>query len=360
MISVIVPVYGVEKYLHRCIESILCQTYSNFELILVDDGSPDNCPKICDEYARKDSRIKVIHKKNGGQSSARNAGLDICRGEYIYFCDSDDWIESNLLERALKKIKDEKADMVRFQCFTHFEDTSYQSAFLLDRDSVQFETDSERLDFMCNSFLNYQIGWELCLAMYKADILIQNKIRFPNGIDIAEDLYINLRDIVYASRITFLDEPLYHYCMRGDSTMGQVKGHIRLDEMNDLMSRFYKDLDSNCFQKFFYRIHNVVILNEVMGHLPELKNYKISLEYICELNKISNRKFFNEQLYLAEKNINYVTKDGIIVGMKKNAINNYLLKQNYIQYCFLILIRNVISFPVRVLNKLKRTLNWKV
>ena len=96
MVSIIIPVYKVEKYLSKCIESIFKQTYFDLELILVDDGSPDNCPMICDEYAKKDSRIRVIHKKNGGLSDARNAGLEIATGEYIGFVDSDDWIEFNM------------------------------------------------------------------------------------------------------------------------------------------------------------------------------------------------------------------------------------------------------------------------
>ena len=96
LVSVIVPVYKVEKYLDKCIESIVGQTYENLEIILVDDGSPDNCPTMCDEWAQKDSRIKVIHKENGGLSSARNAGLDACTGDYIGFVDSDDWIEPDM------------------------------------------------------------------------------------------------------------------------------------------------------------------------------------------------------------------------------------------------------------------------
>ena len=97
-ISVIVPVYKVEKYLDRCIESIVNQTYPEFELILVDDGSPDNCPALCDAWAERDGRIRVIHKKNGGLSSARNAGMDVMCGKYVCFIDSDDWIELNFLE----------------------------------------------------------------------------------------------------------------------------------------------------------------------------------------------------------------------------------------------------------------------
>ena len=98
LISVIVPVYDVEKYLDRCVESIVNQTYQNLEIILVDDGSPDNCPAMCDNWAEKDSRIKVIHKKNGGLSDARNAGMEIVTGEFIGFVDSDDWIEPEMYQ----------------------------------------------------------------------------------------------------------------------------------------------------------------------------------------------------------------------------------------------------------------------
>ena len=98
LISVIVPIYKVQDYLKECIESIINQTYSDIEVILVDDGSPDRCPQMCDEWAKRDSRIRVVHKKNGGLSSARNAGLDVAKGEYISFVDSDDFVEETMLE----------------------------------------------------------------------------------------------------------------------------------------------------------------------------------------------------------------------------------------------------------------------
>lgn len=110
LISVIIPVYKVEKYLDECIQSVINQTYKNLEIILVDDGSPDNCGKICDEYAKKDNRIKVIHKENGGLSSARNAGLDIARGEYISFIDSDDYVSKDFIKNM--SIQMANADLI--------------------------------------------------------------------------------------------------------------------------------------------------------------------------------------------------------------------------------------------------------
>ena len=109
LISVIIPIYNVEAYLDECIASVIAQTYSNLEIILVDDGSPDNCPQMCDEWAAKDSRIRVIHKENGGLSDARNAGIDIATGEYIAFVDSDDWIVPEMYEKMLAALKTENA-----------------------------------------------------------------------------------------------------------------------------------------------------------------------------------------------------------------------------------------------------------
>lgn len=111
MLSVIVPVYKVEPFLKRCVDSIIHQTYKNLEIILVDDGSPDNCGAICDEYANKDDRIKVIHKENGGQSSARNVGIAIAKGDYIAFVDSDDWIDSDMYETLIGLAEKYDADI---------------------------------------------------------------------------------------------------------------------------------------------------------------------------------------------------------------------------------------------------------
>ena len=111
LISVIIPIYKVEEYLAECIASVVCQTYTNTEIILVDDGSPDNCPQMCDEWACKDSRIKVIHKANGGISDARNAGIDAATGEYIAFVDSDDYIKPDMLKKLHSAICKENADI---------------------------------------------------------------------------------------------------------------------------------------------------------------------------------------------------------------------------------------------------------
>ena len=125
LISVIVPIYNVEKYLDRCVGSIINQTYKNLEIILVDDGSPDNCPQMCDDYAKKDSRIKVVHKENGGLSDARNAGMKVATGEYVSFIDSDDYISLDFYETLLETIVDNDSDIVECSVVKFYEDNSF-------------------------------------------------------------------------------------------------------------------------------------------------------------------------------------------------------------------------------------------
>ena len=110
-VSIIVPIYKVEKELDRCVRSLLGQTYKNIEIILINDGSPDSCPQLCEKYARKDRRIKVVHKENGGLSSARNRGLEVAEGQYISFVDGDDWVEPDFIEALINNLKREKADI---------------------------------------------------------------------------------------------------------------------------------------------------------------------------------------------------------------------------------------------------------
>ena len=116
LISIVIPVYKVEKYLEKCVESVINQTYKNLEILLVNDGSPDNCPKICDEYAQKDNRIKVIHKENGGLSDARNAGIDVATGKYITFIDSDDYISNDYVEYMYNLLKQNNTK--KYWCFS--------------------------------------------------------------------------------------------------------------------------------------------------------------------------------------------------------------------------------------------------
>lgn len=183
-LSIIVPVYKVEKYLPRCIDSILAQTFGDFELILIDDGSPDGCGRICDEYARKDKRIVAIHQKNMGVSAARNAGLDIARGRYIGFVDSDDWIEPQMYEVMMDAIRENGADMAVCGVRYADEDGKFTRA---DRLSEGVYTRAGLLEDVFA--MPNKLGGGCCNKVFDASKIAS--VRFKVGMTIAEDaLYL--------------------------------------------------------------------------------------------------------------------------------------------------------------------------
>ena len=219
-ISVIVPVYKVEDYLRECIDSILCQTYTDFELILVDDGSPDNCGIICDDYAAKDSRIIVIHQKNGGLSTARNTGLDIATGKYICFADSDDHIKQDLLETVIPYMEQGK-DLVVFNHDRVFPDGKVQQ--FSHHLGTYILSDKNRTDFFINTLLAYNIGWEAWNRMFRKEIIDTYHLRFADNKQIfAEDLYFNLCYCAHIHEIISIPQSLYLYNVRDNSIMRQI------------------------------------------------------------------------------------------------------------------------------------------
>ena len=216
LVSIIVPVYKVEPYLRRCLDSIINQTYTNLEIILVDDGSPDNCPQICDEYAAKDNRIVVIHKENGGLSDARNAGLDICKGDYVSFVDSDDWIAFSFAESLLQVIDQYKADIG----IASFIRTS--NPFTAN---IKTETNLniEELDSLqsvkklwSDEYVTFVTSWG---KLYRTSLF--SSTRFPKG-KIHEDEYTTYKLLYRASKTVFLNNPLYFYFQRNDSIMANA------------------------------------------------------------------------------------------------------------------------------------------
>lgn len=210
LISVIVPIYKVEKYLRKCIESILSQTYTNLEIILVDDGSPDKCGEICDEYEKKDSRIKVIHKKNGGLSDARNAGLDIMAGNYVAFVDSDDWIEPQMYEHLLAKLHYFHADISIGGVSCDLDDNGIiNTEKIVSYDSAPFSEGNVKT--MHRFFTTSWAAWD---KLYDADLF--RDIRYPVG-EINEDEAIVLQLLSKCTRVCYTNEVFYHYMRRPSS-----------------------------------------------------------------------------------------------------------------------------------------------
>ena len=224
-ISIIVPVYKVEKYLVRCIESIRRQTYSNLEIILVDDGSPDLCPYICDEYAKKDKRIVVIHKENGGLSDARNAGIEIAKGEYIGFIDSDDYIHQNMYESLLKTLIENQADIVVCDVEKVYDERQ------MIRDEGKFGTQlytgiqAVENIFDADLYLRSVVAWG---KLYKKSLF--DDVRYPEG-KINEDEFTTYRLFYKSNRVIYIDQKYYYYFQRQDSIMGRKKREILDDSL---------------------------------------------------------------------------------------------------------------------------------
>ncbi len=231
MISVIVPVYKVENYIRRCIESIQAQTYQDLEIILVDDGSNDNCPQICDEYALKDSRIQVIHQDNGGLSKARNVGLSVARGEYVAFVDGDDYIKPDMYETLLGILIRETADMVI---------CSYDK---VDENNSRIENESPICNESLEGFDLFQKfankkGWYYITVwnrLYKREIF--DKICFPEG-KMHEDEFVAHKIADACKRVVTISDGLYCYRASGGSIMTKHPTVERLDGVEAIYNRF--------------------------------------------------------------------------------------------------------------------------
>ena len=206
-ISVIIPVYNAEKYIRRCVESILVQTFEDFELLLVDDGSPDHSGEICDEYAQKDSRVRVFHKSNGGTASARNYGLDHFQGDYVAFIDNDDYVEPTYLDDMLNAMTRCGADLVCCGVW-YFEKSDGSYGRLRITDSDKEYNRSEALIEMLGSD-SYDV-W-LWNKLFKASIIKNNGIKLCNGVGYADDMGFVTDYIMHCSKVVYISKTLYHY-----------------------------------------------------------------------------------------------------------------------------------------------------
>lgn len=229
LISVIVPIYNVEKYLDRCVDSIINQTYKNLEIILVDDGSPDNCPKMCDDYAKIDNRIKVVHKENGGLSDARNVGMKVATGEYVSFIDSDDYISLDFYETLLETIVDNDSDIVECGVVKFYEDNNFDE-YSDDLKVTNYDT-LYALEGLINENPFKQHVWN---KLYKSNIALD--ISYAVG-KLNEDEFWTYQIFGKAKKVTRINKTMYYYFQRGSSIMGNGYNIRRLDALEGKMNR---------------------------------------------------------------------------------------------------------------------------
>jgi glycosyltransferase involved in cell wall biosynthesis len=288
-ISIIVPVYKVEPYIKKCVDSILAQTFTEFELILVDDGSPDNCGEICDEYARNDSRVKVIHKENGGQATARNAALDIAKGDYIGFVDSDDWIESDMYELLYDMCIKNDCDIANCSSIIYFKNNTIKNG----KHPLTVHNRNQAMRAILEGELYDEVVWT---KLIKRSLL--EEIRFPVGIAY-EDTAFTYHVIHKSSRVCCIGAPKYHYIKRDDSTMDRALKNIRIDgvliydEMYQFIDKYYPDLRNLVALKLANCA--MVILNLISSN-PNFSKYKKEYSLVT---KILN-KYFNHTIKIQE------------------------------------------------------------
>ena len=309
LISIVVPIYKVEKYLKKSIDSIINQTYKNLEIILVDDGSPDNCGKICDEYKEKDSRIKVIHKKNGGLSDARNAGIDIAIGEYIAFVDPDDYIAENYVQELYN--------------------LCIENNTLLSECNFEKFNSEDKIEIEQNKTKNIYTGREMAERLYSKDlirtIVVWNKLykmeifknlRFPKG-KINEDEFVNYKIFYNLDKVAITNEKLYYYRYAPDSIMNRKFNEKRLDLIDALEERikFYKErkekelykLTLKCYIEHldeYYRLCRRDIADKKYYKLI-LKKYRHNFFRLLMLKNINLKRKIRYILFFFNPNISY-------------------------------------------------------
>lgn len=308
-ISVIMPVYNVEKYLAESIDSVLNQSYENFELILVDDGSTDGSSKICDEYKNKDQRIIVIHKKNGGLSSARNAGIDICKGNYIFFIDSDDTIPFNALELLWNKIRETESDL----CVGNFYHGDTKEVEKLPLECMSGKKALENIYNYNGCFI---VAWN---KLY--DKKIFDNLRYPLG-KIHEDDFIAHIILHKASKVAFVNEAIYNYRV--------IQGSI----MNSKMKIGH--LDS--IEAFVLRI--IFCKKNSYVKTKEITEYKLWQEinrkyFLISSNKITEKKRLSQLKSLFNKMWLEMMKCSIFTIKEKIGITVFVLNKNLYKVLFL-------------------------
>lgn len=319
LISVIVPIYNVEKYLARCVDSIVNQTYKNLEIILVDDGSPDRCPQMCDDYAEKDSRIKVVHKKNGGLSDARNAGMAVVTGEYISFIDSDDYVSDDFFECLLDVMNKENSDIAECSVVKFYEDNRFDE--ISDDLSVKTYDTQDAMSALIAENPFHQHVWN---KLYKTELV--KDIPYAVG-KLNEDEFWTYRVFGRANKVARLNKTMYYYFQRSSSIMGVGYNIRRLDalegkanrqkyiEINfpDLSTQAKIDLYGSCM--FAYQSVLKFMSGADKKKALELirkyrKMYNLSFDEIKLADK-SARKYF----YLAKCNFGFCCKFRAISGI---------------------------------------------
>jgi glycosyltransferase involved in cell wall biosynthesis len=319
LVSIIVPIYKVEKYMERCVESIITQTYKNIEIILIDDGSPDKCPQICDHYMEKDKRIKVIHQQNKGLSGARNSGLRIMTGQYVMFVDSDDVIHHYMVEHLVGVIKKYNADMV----ICNFEEFNNINKIVMniEEDNSVIKSKTEIYKELFSLKNKIQTAWG---KLYRSEMF--KEFSYPEDKKFAEDMFVIHKLIDKAEKIVW-DNRVYYYYFQGGVSLVRSEFSINkllmvdaAKEWNDFINNKYSYLEEFSLACYFAILSSTYI--EIL---------------------LNNREgIYDKYLDLYDQEIkkNFTKYKGNKVALKNEKIKIYLLKYKLSRICVLLYILN--------------------
>lgn len=319
LISVIVPVYNIEKYLPRCIDSILDQTYKNWEAIFVNDGSTDNSLKILEEYKKRDERIKIIDKKNAGSGAARNDGIENSRGEYVAFLDSDDWYEKNFLEKLYNNLTENNSDVAMCNPKMTYDDMDKNKKI-----NTYFfkEIELNKTPEKILGILAMPVVWN---KLYKKEIIVKNGIKFPNY-SFCEDVEFLYKIFLYVNKVSKIEDDLYNYYQREDSVTKKIK-----EESIEQLYQVLKNIEN-------------YIKNNFNSKLEIFYLYKIQFIYSVSLTLLA--RIDNDEIL--RKKINFKNNSEV-----KNINKNLIFKNKKILVYYMAIKLNKILEISKMISKLK-------
>lgn len=316
LISIIIPIYNTGIYLKRCLESVINQNLKEIEIILIDDGSTDISGEICDQYARRDKRIKVIHKKNEGVSIARNEGIREAQGEYIAFIDSDDWIEPNMYESMYNKATLQNCEIVICDAITVWENNNTQEDTI-----VQLKQDCHISRDEVTPKLLTEIAGSAWRCIYKNTIIQEHQLIFPIGLKFSEDRIFNIYAIGLSTNIYYIKKPFYNRVMRKGSAVN--KYYINMfDIAKDVLNRTYMAIDRAWNNKSDF----IDIYKEQIVQYGLMAIYN---EFHRDCNKTLREKYLTIKMICNDKELVDILNTTQELGGKSNLIKN----RRYLTLC---------------------------
>ncbi len=299
LVSIVIPLYNVEKYLNRCIQSVVDQSYADLEIILVDDGSTDHCPAICDSWAEKDERIRVIHKSNEGAGKARNTGIDNAGGKYIFFFDSDDWVSIHTVEKCVASAEENHADAVLYGLYDVFDNGSIEKKVIKSAKRI-FEGNSI-LEELLPKLFTYEMGLGIRVStkMFRLEKIQQHHIRFKSEREVgSEDALFILELFSHLSFVSIVNDYFYFYYKRKGSLSTCWNKNRQISDDNFLLqcAAYVKENNLPDILKLHiigrYHMYTVAGLKQIMGAELTKKEKK------AELDAIYNNKLLRSTIAL--------------------------------------------------------------